>query len=127
VASEAFVEVVADTDGVEGQIVRDMTRAINAAERTIPEIDVEVNVDTDQVVRDANGRLRDARGRFVQAGEGLGQGLGDGLSRGAAPGITNVGSAASSASGSLGSMGISLLQVLLPVLPSPRSQPCSAP
>ena len=103
-ASEAFIEVIADTSGVEGEIVRDMTRAVNAAERRIPEIDVEVNVDTDRLTRDVNGRLRNTRGRFVRDGEELGQSLGDGLEQGLTPRLSSVGSEASTASGFIGSL-----------------------
>lgn len=103
-ASEAFIEVIADTSGVEGEIVRDMTRAVNAAERRIPEIDVEVNVDTDHLTRDVNSHLRDARGNFSQEGEGLGSSLGDGIENGLAPILSSVGSVASTASGFIGSL-----------------------
>jgi len=44
----------------------------------------------DRLVVGADGRLRDARGRFVATGQQLGQGLGDGLSTGIDPGLSDV-------------------------------------
>lgn len=50
-ASEAFVRIVADTDGLEAQIVRETNAAVNAAERGIQNIDINVDVDTDRANR----------------------------------------------------------------------------
>lgn len=66
-ASEAFIQVVADTDGVEGQMRRDMTRAINAVERTLPDIDVDVDVDTTRMnrsLRSSSAGLTSLTGQF---------------------------------------------------------------
>lgn len=55
----------------------------------------------DGIVRGADGRLRNAQGRFVAAGEGAGRGFGSGFDRG-------VGS---SLGGSLGSAGVAIARV----------------
>lgn len=83
-ASEAFVEVIADTDGVQTDLLAQMTRIVNAVERSIPEIDVEVDTEAARLQmaglqRDANGRIRDMRGRFAALGNDIGRSVSSGV------------------------------------------------
>lgn len=45
-ASQAFIEVVADTDGVESDLEREMSAIIREVERSLPEINVQVDTDS---------------------------------------------------------------------------------
>lgn len=55
------------------------------------EVEVPVTADTAGVYRDLNGRLRDAKGRFVTEGRSLGEGLGDGISEGVGNRLAGLG------------------------------------
>lgn len=107
-ASQAFIEVVADTDGVEADLEREMTTIVREVERSLPEIDVDVDTsEARQSIadfqRDANGRLHDVRGRFVADGNAMADSSGR---------ISNALSAifpqAANASSAVGGLGVAL-------------------
>lgn len=52
---------------------------------------IEVGADADGFTRDVNGRLRDARGRFVKAGDDAGKGFSLGLRKGLGGGVKSFG------------------------------------
>ena len=70
--AEAFVRVRADTTGVREDVRRDFEKTGGESGDAFGR----------RFTRDANGRLRDERGKFVSEGEKLGEGIGDGASRG---------------------------------------------
>lgn len=89
----ASIEVVGDVRN----FARDTLRKLNEALKKIKPEPVEVRADAekarrsgeeagdklaDGVTRGADGKLRDSRGKFVKAGEGLGKSAGDGTKRG---------------------------------------------
>lgn len=73
---EAVVDVGADTNRLRRETLSGAKRAGDEAGEAAGE------AFGDQFVRDANGRLRDSRGRFVAEGERLGQSFGAGFRKG---------------------------------------------
>lgn len=72
----------------------------------------------DGIVRGADGRLRDARGRFAAAGEESGRGFGSGFSSGLGSTLTDAITRQGSAFLRLGSVASGLLGALVPVGPA---------
>ncbi len=70
------------------------------------------------IVRGADGRLRDARGRFAAAGQASGSGFGDGFSRGLGSTLTDAITRQGSAFLRLGSVASGLVGALVPIGPS---------
>ncbi|MGV9779823.1 hypothetical protein ACWDS7_48475, partial [Streptosporangium sp. NPDC003464] len=79
--AEAFVRVRADTTGVREDVRRDFERSGGESGDAFGR----------RFTRDAQGRLRDERGKFVSEGEKLGEGLGDGAAKGFAKKISGGG------------------------------------
>lgn len=76
-ASDAVVNLVVDASDAENSVRVQLTRIVNDAERRAPEINLNVNVDTDSVRREVRGLRLDLEDNLGQLNAGLREGFRD--------------------------------------------------